>query len=956
MRSRIAVCFAALIASLSEGAAHSQIALTGPAGYQWDIDTQGPNTPGTSYAGTGCVINGTSDETDEWPFLCVRAGAGPMPPQCAVDDVYNAGDVAPTTDLGGRRVILASELVAGLTVHREVYVPSTGTIDFARFMDVLENATAAPITVSVRYGTALAGTHNNDLGSDDATSVTSTSDGDTIIEVTDTYFCTDDETDGGWDMSLGHVVQGLRRRGELDRGAIDDLGVGDASDVGVDFDDVVVPAGGRVVFFFFLVQAPDRATAETNAAELDVMLSWPAEATAGLEPEDLDDLYNFSADMNILWYDDFEETDYEGSIREYLESRGHFVEYHDDDTSLDLSDPSYEMFEVLVVEHTCWAPTSTLGLEEWISSGRGYVVLLADYHYESPLDDYVMSLLGVTTDGVPTESPFGNTEAWEVANLAWVDPGHPIANFPNGDFLPSEIVQDQVRYHVGLPAGVPVVRDPVTGADALAVQESIAGPSTSAVAILGTNFHGASRSDPETRMLVENMIAWTVGRLDLDDTDRDGYAGLDGDCDDTDPAINPGAVELCNGVDDDCDSTSVDGSAEAWFDAACDGPDSDACTEGRYECSAAAQQCTDVTGDDIELCNGIDDDCRPTSADGSDEPWYRDPCDGSDADLCLEGVLGCTGGMPVCTDITGDAEESCNGVDDDCDGVIPAGEEDADGDGSHVCDGDCDDGDPAFHPGADETDCSDPNDYNCDGSVGYADRDGDGFAACEECDDTDSAVHPGASELCDGTDDDCDPGTPDGAGEAWFEQPCDGDDADVCEEGIFECAGSTSHCTDDTGHNTELCNGLDDDCDGVTPADETDDDGDGFRVCELDCVDDDPAINPGAVERCNGTDDDCDDQVDEGDVCGGDADADGDSDGDSDADADADSGGDADADADAGPDGGGDADADSDGDGGDADAGAPTEPGEGGCSCRVSGRGASGPRVLARVLDLVLAR
>ena len=42
---------------------------------------------------------------------------------------------------------------------------------------------------------------------------------------------------------------------------------------------------------------------------------------------------------------------------------------------------------------------------------------------------------------------------------------------------------------------------------------------------------------------------------------------------------------------------------------------------------------------------------------------------------------------------------------------------------------DCDDTSSDFYPGAPETDCSDPNDYNCDGSVGYADADGDGAAA-----------------------------------------------------------------------------------------------------------------------------------------------------------------------------------------------------------------------------------
>jgi hypothetical protein len=462
-------------------------------------------------------------------------------------------------------------------------------------------------------------------------------------------------------------------------------------------------------------------------------------------------------------------------------------------------------------------------------------------------------------------------------------------------------------------------------------------------------------------------------------------------------------ADTCNGLDDDCNPATPDGSGEAWFGAACDGADADLCNEGTLSCSAGAQACSDTSADNPELCNGLDDDCRPSTADGSGEPWYLEPCDGPDSDRCNEGVRGCSAGMSQCTDATGDTTERCNGLDDDCDGSVPSSEDDLDGDGARVCDGDCNDLDPAFHPGAPETDCTDPADYNCDGSVGFADRDADGYAACEDCNDLDPAVHPGAEELCDGVDtncdaetlpegeldddgdgfsgcegdcddsearafpgavetcdgvdNDCDPASADGAGEVWFRQPCDGDDTDNCDEGQFECVAGSFHCTDATGSNAELCNGLDDDCDGVVPDDEQDLDDDGFRVCDRDCDDEDAAVNPDAPELCNGLDDDCDDEVDEGDACGGDGDADSDADSDADADADgepgADTGGDADADSDADGDGDGDADGDGDGDAdadADADGGEPP-PGEGGCACRSAAASGRGPN--AAVIDLL---
>ncbi len=128
-------------------------------------------------------------------------------------------------------------------------------------------------------------------------------------------------------------------------------------------------------------------------------------------------------------------------------------------------------------------------------------------------------------------------------------------------------------------------------------------------------------------------------------------------------------VERCNGTDDNCDGTTDEGFT--GLGAACDGTDGDACAEGMGACSADGLTvvCTDMTSTTTEVCNGADDNC----AGGVDEGFgLGTPCDGADGDACLEGVLECdpgTGGTR-CNDTSGTIAEQCNNLDDDCDAAI----------------------------------------------------------------------------------------------------------------------------------------------------------------------------------------------------------------------------------------------------------------------------------------------
>ena len=331
------------------------------------------------------------------------------------------------------------------------------------------------------------------------------------------------------------------------------------------------------------------------------------------------------------------------------------------------------------------------------------------------------------------------------------------------------------------------------------------------------------------------------------DADGDGVSTCEDDCDDGDANAFPDNPEVCDGADNDCD-----GDVDEDFDADSDG----FMDEDEADCADVYDEldCDDsdasVNPGEVEYCDGLDNDCDGTIDDGFDQ----------DAD----GYTSCEGDcMDTNAEIHPDAAEVCDHIDNDCDGSVDE-DFDADGDGYIECSNDCDDSNPDVYVGAPEL--CDGVDNDCDSQVDEDfDADGDGFFGQDctgiypelDCDDADASTYPGAPEMCDGIDNDCDGTTDD------EQEDGDGDGFDAC--------GTPADCddTDAAIHPdaVEVCDAVDNNCDGAVD-EGFDADGDGYTECGGDCDDGNASINPGVTEDPNnGVDDDCDGIVDESPYC-----------------------------------------------------------------------------------------
>jgi hypothetical protein len=247
------------------------------------------------------------------------------------------------------------------------------------------------------------------------------------------------------------------------------------------------------------------------------------------------------------------------------------------------------------------------------------------------------------------------------------------------------------------------------------------------------------------------------------------------DCDDADASAFPGAEEVCNGRDDDCDGVldeSYVSQSTSCGVGACVASGSTSCLAGAVvdSCEAEAPARTD------SRCDGIDDDC-----DGIVDDEYVAPptscgvgaCAASGARECVAGSLfdSCQPGTPA------SADTLCNGIDDDCDGAI-------DEDFVPVA---CSTGQPGIC-GAGTTSCQ------------------GGAMLCVQ--DVGAGPHDAS---CNGLDDDCD-GAVD---EDYVTQSCSTGEPGVCAAGTLRCESGAESCQATLSPQTEICDdGLDNDCDG----------------------------------------------------------------------------------------------------------------------------------------------
>jgi large repetitive protein len=364
----------------------------------------------------------------------------------------------------------------------------------------------------------------------------------------------------------------------------------------------------------------------------------------------------------------------------------------------------------------------------------------------------------------------------------------------------------------------------------------------------------------------------TGGDIPSFDFDEDGYTPTGGDCDDNDLSILPGGTEACDEVDSNCDGDLVDGFANVDGDALPDCVDPDNDNDGDPDISDCEPLNPAIFTGAIELCDGLDSNCDGELVDGfsnldgdaepdcvdldddgdgtddlsdncplvanaaqidTDSDGFGDDCDSDDDGDGSDDTQDCA---PLDATVAPGSTELCDSIDSDCDGDVVDEFLDSDGDGEPDCVDLDDDADlfpdvvdcaplnDLIHPGAVEQ--CDAIDSNCNGSLvdGFDDTDGDDEPDCTDLDDDDDGLSD-LDELSVGSD----PTNADSDGDGLSDGLEWGADSSAPQDSDGDSLPDLlDDDDDDDGLLTAEEGSNDVDLDGVPNHLDTDSDGDGF--------------------------------------------------------------------------------------------------------------------------------